>query len=144
MQEQVNTSEHPGNEAIQPEQDTRNASNGDTWEARISAEGGEPQLLVITLPEFRRGYEVGKETILRGEERPFLIDTELIELLKDFAAEGFFTDADETTLHWHIGHLLGQIDRSALHAGVEAQRMIIQAKDNLVLTIALTPLERPG
>jgi hypothetical protein len=90
-QEQVNTNEHSGNEAIQSEQDTRNAGDRDTREAHISAEGGEPQLLVITLPEFRRGYEVGKEAIPRGEEQPFLVDTELIELLKDFAAEGLFT-----------------------------------------------------
>jgi hypothetical protein len=145
MREQVNTSELPGNEAIQPEQDTLNAVAGDTRGARISVEGGEPQLLIITLPEFRRGYETGKQALLSDEgEQPFLIDTELIELLKDFAAEGLFTSADETALHWHIGNLLGQIDRSALHVGTQVQRMIIQAKDNLVLTIALTPLQAPG
>lgn len=138
MQEQFDTSKHPENEAVQPEQDTRHAGDRDTREARISVEGGEPQLLIITLPEFRRGYEAGKQAILSGKEQLFLIDKELIELLKDFVAEGLFIDADETALHWHIGHILGQLDRSTLHLGVQVQRMIIQAKDNLVLTIALT------
>ena len=144
MHEQFDTNEHSGSEAMQQEHNTRPTGDNDTREARISVEGGEPQLLIITLPEFRRGYEAGKQAMLSGEDQPFLIDTELIEILKNFAAEGLFTDADETPLHWHIGQLLGQIDHSALHLGAQIQRVIIQARDNLALTIALTPLERPG
>ncbi len=74
MQEQFDTSKHPENEAVQPEQDTRHAGDRDTREARISVGGGEPQLLIITLPEFRRGYEAGKQAILsRSPHVPFLV-----------------------------------------------------------------------
>jgi hypothetical protein len=140
MQEQSNTREHSGSEELSLEQDMKSSGDEGKRESHISVEGGEPQLLIITLPEFRRGYEAGKQGIFRGEEQPFLIDTELIEHLKDLVAEGLFTDTDETSLHWHIGNLLGQIDRSALHLGTQVQHVIIQAKDNLVLTIALTPV----
>ena len=133
--------EHLKKEERQREEDTQPAGDGDTRAACISSQGGEPQLLVITLPEFRRGYESGKQTVLNGEEQDrFLIDKDVIELLKDFVAEGLFADTDEAPLHWHIGQLLGLMCGSAFRWGTRVQPMIIQAKDNLVLTIALTPL----
>ena len=141
MEERFDVDEHLKNEEMQREEDTRPAGDGDTREACISSEGGEPQLLVITLPEFRRGYEAGKQAVLSGEAQDiFLIDRDVIELLKDFVAEGLFTDADETLLHWQIGQLLGLMCGSAFRWGTRIQPMIIQAKDNLVLTISLTPL----
>ena len=128
------SNDEPGQEAVgQPARGTQ--------EVQVSMEGGEPQLLIITLPEFRRGYEAGKQAVLSGEAQDtFLIDRDVIELLKDFVAEGLFADADEAPLHWHIGQLLGLMCGSAFRWGTRLQPMIIQAKDNLVLTIALTPL----
>lgn len=140
MKEQSSTTEHSGDEALSIVQGASGTVDRDKEAAYINVEGGEPRLLIMTLPEFKRGYEAGKQAIIEHDEQPLLIDMELIEILKDFVAEGLFSDADETALHWHIGNLFGLIERTALRSGERLQRVIVQVRENLALTVSLIPL----
>jgi len=142
MPEPVESSNPAGSATPTSEQETRTPGEAEPPEARLSVAGGEARLLIITLPEFRRGYEAGKRAI-REEEglRPFLLDIEVLEALKIFAEEGLFTNADQTPLQWHIGQLLGYIERTALQSGDPVQHTVVQVRDNLVLTVSLIPLK---
>lgn len=138
--EEAGANEHSGDEILLLEQDASDIGDKGRQVAHISVEGGEPRLLIITLPEFQRGYEAGKQASIEHDEQPFLIDRELIDILKDFVAEGLFSDVDEAPLHWHIGNLCGLIERTALHSGKRVQRVIVQVRENLTLTVSLIPI----
>jgi hypothetical protein len=76
--------------------------------ARQPEETGQQTLIEMHHPEFKRGYQEGRNISFQQEAAP-LTDKQLIECLAALVQEGLFTDGDEASDYYTLGQLIGQL-----------------------------------
>jgi hypothetical protein len=76
-------------------------------------EAGQQTLIEMHHPEFRRGYQEGRNIYFQQKAVP-LTDKELIACLEALVQEGLFTDGDKASDYYALGQLLGQLSGAVI------------------------------
>jgi hypothetical protein len=74
---------------------------------------GQQTLIEMHHPEFKRGYQEGRNISFQQETAP-LTDKQLVECLESLVQEGLFTDGDTASDYYTLGQLIGQLSGAVI------------------------------
>jgi hypothetical protein len=74
---------------------------------------GQQTLIEMHHPEFKRGYQEGRNISFQQATAP-LTDKQLVECLASLVQDGLFTDGDQASDYYTLGQFIGQLSGAVI------------------------------